>query len=188
MCACTQQPCAEPGDFGWSVGLLTILGPIIRASLVSVFVNEDIRLSFPGDFDSKFYLVLKEGRSCATSTLNSEWPLHGFSPIDISEASWTGFNKSQGPVAICLCHDTVAGLKDPFGSPHEPPAFCEDAANYGVRVGQIFVSGPLSDGNQTFFCVAGSACRLQFKWIALANEDVERRWSNSKIYVQRVSR
>lgn len=187
MCGCTERACSDAQDFGWRIGELAIKGPDSAAPHVSVFATEDIRLSLTGDFDDKFYLVLKQGTSCDTETLNSGWKLKGFAPIVGGEATWSGFEAGQGVVSVCLCHDTVAGLSDPFGKPHDPPYVCEKTANYAAKVGQVFVNGPLAEG-ALFQCRTGSICHIPIRWLALDSEDVRNQWTKSKVYAQTVSR
>lgn len=187
MCACTDPPCALAKDFRWHIGSLNFKGPKALAPHVSAFATEDVRLSLVGDFDDKFYLVLKSGMGCETNAPVSGSRLDEFSPVVNGAASWSGLGKNRGPFSACICHDTVAGLSDPFGSPHEPRTACEDMANYASKVGQLFISGVLVEENAAFSCRTGFICEATVRWIALDSEDVRAQWAKSQLYAQEVS-
>ena len=63
MCGCIEETCAEAGDYGWHIGDLAIKGPTSQAPHVEVLATTDIVLPLTGEFDDKFYLLLKAGES-----------------------------------------------------------------------------------------------------------------------------
>ncbi|KAL8431142.1 hypothetical protein ACSSS7_005460 [Eimeria intestinalis] len=183
MCACTQSSCSLKEEFDWHVGDLAIKGPLSAAPLVSAFAAEDIRFSWAGDFDDKFYVLLKDGSSCAASAPDISHNFQRFASVVDGEATWRGPSQGLGLLSACLCHDAVAGLSDPFARPHEPPTFCEDAANYAAKVGQLFVNGPLAS-DSPLLCRTGSICHVMIRWMALDSEEVREAWAKSMVYAQ----
>ncbi|KAL8455778.1 hypothetical protein Emag_000352 [Eimeria magna] len=183
MCACTRSSCSVKEEFDWHVGDLTIRGPVSAAPFVSTFATEDIRFSWPGDFDDKFYVLLKNGSSCAAGALDVSDKFQRFAPVVDGGATWSGPPQGLGLLSACICHDTVAGLADPFTDPHEPSGFCEDAANYAAKVGQLFVNGPLVN-DSPLLCRTGSICHVTIRWMAMDSEEVREAWAKSRVYAQ----
>ncbi|KAL8271945.1 hypothetical protein Esti_004069 [Eimeria stiedai] len=183
MCACTRSSCSLKDEFDWHVGDLTIKGPVSAAPLVSTFATEDIHFSWAGDFDDKFYVLLKDGSTCAASALDASENFQAFASVVDGEATWTGPLQGLGLLSVCICHDSVAGLSGPFAHPHEPRAFCEDAANYAAKVGQLFVNGPLLN-DSPLLCHTGSICHVTIRWMAMDTEEVRESWAKSKVYAQ----
>lgn len=181
VCGCNAKTCTDVEDFGWRIGELTVKGPWSRARLISAFKTEDVVLALDGDFDDKFYLLLKEGTSCADDS-----QLKGFAPLVSGKATWSDLDKYQGPFSVCLCHDTVTGLLDPFRSPHQPPTLCENATNYALKVGQVFINGPILK-DDSFPCRTGFICHVTIRWLALDSENIRGTWAKTRVYVQRVS-
>ncbi|CDI87078.1 cysteine repeat modular protein, putative [Eimeria praecox] len=183
MCGCSERECTTLQDYGWRIGNLLIKGPVSHAPHLEVFATSDIRLSLVGTFDDGFYLVLKEGVSCESAKTNPSWNLQGFSPITNGNAAWAPFDTGKGPLSVCICHDKVAGLSDPFGHPSEVLAHCERASNYAVKVGQIFVNGPIRQDAE-FTCRSGSICTITLQYIAVDSEATREQWAASQVYAQ----
>ncbi|KAL8449815.1 hypothetical protein Emed_002778 [Eimeria media] len=183
MCACTKSSCSSKEEFDWHVGDLVIRGPLRAAPLVSTFATEDIRFSWAGDFDNKFYVLLKNGSSCAASASDVNDGFQRFAPVVDGDATWSGPSEGLGLLSACICHDTVAGLADPFAHPHEPSSFCEDAGNYAAKVGQLFVNGPLVS-DSPLLCRTGSICHVTIRWMAMDSEEVREAWAKSRVYAQ----
>lgn len=186
MCGCSERECTTLQDYGWRIGELSIKGPTSHAPHLEVFATSDIRLSLSGDFDDMFYLLLKEGVSCTAGRADPSWNLQGFSPITEGKAAWAPFNTGVGPLSICICHDKVTGLSDPFGNPSEVPTTCEKASNYAVKVGQVFVNGPVKHDTK-FTCRSGSVCTIKIRYIAMDSEATREQWAKSQVYTQNVS-
>ncbi|CDJ28361.1 uncharacterized protein EMH_0014250 [Eimeria mitis] len=184
MCGCSERECTTMQDYGWRIGELSFKGPVSHAAPLEVFATSDVRLSFSGDFDDMFYLVLKRGVSCATGETDPSWKLQGFSPITQGKAAWAPFDAGEGPLSVCICHDKVAGLLDPFGDPDEATAVCGDVSNYAVKVGQVFVNGPIKQGVD-YSCRSGSICTVTLQYIAVDTETTRARWAKSQVYSQK---
>ncbi|KAL8440015.1 hypothetical protein Efla_004931 [Eimeria flavescens] len=181
MCACTKPSCTLKEEFSFPVGELSIKGPFSTAPLVSGFLTEAIHISWEGDFDDKFYVVLKGGTTCAADAPSISLHQQGFSPVFAGSATWT--SQDLGLLSVCMCHDTVAGLSDPFDHPHQPATFCEDRANFAAKVGQLFVSGPLTS-TEPLSCRTGAVCHVTIRWMAMDSEEVRDMWAKSRVYAQ----
>lgn len=186
ICGCSGTQCTQLQDYGWRVGTLKLKGPASKARHVEVFAASDILLPLNGDFDDKFYLLLKKGDSCETGAPDPAWNLQGFAPISNGMATWAPFSKGEGVLSVCLCHDTVAGLSDPFGDSQTSDAVCRDASMYALKVGQVFVNGPLVQDTPST-CRRGSVCYITIRYIAVDSGATRQQWASSQIYLQKVS-